>query len=79
MTLLTSTSGGTHGLLPEQLGTLIVQPVREKSVALRVATVVTTTSNEYDPATRTHVGGRVQFEERYEGGAELRDVFGEAA
>ncbi|WP_199254836.1 phage major capsid protein [Mycolicibacterium mengxianglii] len=47
MTLVTSTSGGTHGLLPEQLGTLIVQPVREKSVALRVATVVTTTSNEY--------------------------------
>jgi HK97 family phage major capsid protein len=47
MTLLTSPSGGTHGLLPEQLGALITQPVRDLSVALRVATVATTTSNEY--------------------------------
>ncbi|MCV7379960.1 capsid protein [Mycobacterium alsense] len=47
MTLLTSPSGGTHGLLPEQLGPLIIQPVRQASVALRIASVVTTTSNEY--------------------------------
>lgn len=47
MTLLTSASGGTHGLLPEQLGALITQPVRQASVALRIASVVTTTSNEY--------------------------------
>lgn len=47
MTLLTSPSGGTHGLLPEQLGALITQPVRDKSVALRIATVVTTSSTEY--------------------------------
>jgi HK97 family phage major capsid protein len=47
MTLLTSPSGGTHGLLPQQLGSLIVQPVRRASVALGVASVVTTTSNEY--------------------------------
>lgn len=47
MTLLTSTSGGTHGLLPEQLGALITQPVRQASVAMRVAAVVTTIANEY--------------------------------
>jgi len=47
MTLLTSPSGGTHGLLPDELGALITQPVREKSVALRIATVVTTSSTEY--------------------------------
>ncbi|MDZ7883610.1 MAG: phage major capsid protein [Mycobacterium sp.] len=47
MTLLTSTSGGTHGLLPDEIGALIVQPVRDKSVALRIASVVTTISHEY--------------------------------
>lgn len=47
MTLLTSISGGTHGLLPEELGPLVIQPVREASVAMRVAAVVTTSSNEY--------------------------------
>lgn len=47
MTLLTSVSGGTHGLLPDQIGALIVQPVREISVALRIATVATTTAHEY--------------------------------
>lgn len=47
MTLLTSPSGGTHGLLPDEIGALIVQPVRAKSVALRVASVVTTISHEY--------------------------------
>ena len=47
MTLLTSPSGGTHGLLPNEIGSLIVQPVRQLSVGLRVATVVTTTAHEY--------------------------------
>lgn len=47
MTLLTTVSGGTHGLLPDQIGALIVQPVRQMSVALRVASVATTTAHEY--------------------------------
>lgn len=47
MTLLTSPVGSTHGLLPNEISTLIVHPVRQKSVALRVASVVTTTSHEY--------------------------------
>lgn len=47
MTLLTATVGGTHGLLPNEIGALITQPVRRASVALRVATVVETISNEY--------------------------------
>lgn len=47
MTMLTALSGGTHGILPDDLGPLIVQPVRRKSVALRVASVVTTISHEY--------------------------------
>lgn len=47
MALLTSPAGGTHGLLPEELGTLITQPVRQMSVALNIATVVTTSTNEY--------------------------------
>ncbi|OBH45372.1 capsid protein [Mycobacterium intracellulare] len=47
MTLLTSPSGSTHGLLPDEIGSLITQPVRQLSVALRVATVVTTTAHEY--------------------------------
>lgn len=47
MTLLTSPAGGTHGLLPDQIGALVTQPVRQMSVALRTATVVTSTSTEY--------------------------------
>ena len=47
MTMLTALSGGTHGILPNDIGALIVQPVRHKSIALRVASVVTTTSHEY--------------------------------
>lgn len=47
MTLLTSPVGSTHGLLPNEISALIVHPVRQKSVALRVASVVTTTSHEY--------------------------------
>ena len=47
MTMLTALSGGTHGILPNDIGALIVQPVRDKSIALRVASVVTTTSHEY--------------------------------
>lgn len=47
MALLTSPSGGTHGLLPDEIGPLIVQPVRQMSVALRAASVVTTSAHEY--------------------------------
>lgn len=47
MTLLTSLSGDTHGLLPDEIGVLITQPVRQLSVGLRVSTVVTTTAHEY--------------------------------
>ncbi|MGH3967729.1 MAG: phage major capsid protein [Mycobacterium sp.] len=47
MTLLTATTGSTHGLLPDEIGQLIVQPVRTASVALQVATVATTNSHEY--------------------------------
>jgi hypothetical protein len=35
--LLASSSGDTHGFLPEQIGSLIVQPVHAASVAMRVA------------------------------------------
>ncbi|NTY57951.1 phage major capsid protein [Mycolicibacterium sphagni] len=47
MTLITSAAGGTHALLHEQLGPLIVQPVRQMSVALRIASVMTTDATEY--------------------------------
>lgn len=47
MTLFTPPTGGTHGLLPDQIGALIIQPVRQMSVALRVASVATTTAHEY--------------------------------
>jgi HK97 family phage major capsid protein len=47
MTLLTTATGSTHGLLPDQIGALIVQPVRAASVALRVATVITTEAHEF--------------------------------
>ncbi|CDO05438.1 phage major capsid protein [Mycolicibacterium cosmeticum] len=47
MALNTSVSGGTHALLKEQLGALVTQPVRESSVALNVAGVVTTLETEY--------------------------------
>ena len=47
MSLLTSASGGTHALLREDVGPLIIQPVRQMSVALRTATVVTTQNTEY--------------------------------
>lgn len=47
MTMLTSLTGGTHGILPDDIGALVVQPVRQKSIALRVASVVTTISHEY--------------------------------
>lgn len=47
MTLLTAISGDTHGLLPNEIGVLITEPVRRASVAMNVASVVTTTVNEY--------------------------------
>ena len=47
MSLLTSQLGGTHGLLPNEIGALVTEPVRRASAALRVASVVTTTANEY--------------------------------
>jgi HK97 family phage major capsid protein len=49
MSLFTSqTSGvGTRGLLPDTIGQLVTQPVRDASVALTVATVVTTVSNQF--------------------------------
>lgn len=47
MTLLTATSGSTHGLLPDQIGALITTPVRQASIALQVATVASTDSHEY--------------------------------
>ncbi len=49
MTLLTSVTGGTHGLLPDEIGALVTQPVRRMSVALNpmVATVVATLDHEY--------------------------------
>lgn len=47
MTLLTATSGSTHGLLPNEIGALVTEPVRRASVAMNVATVVTTINNEY--------------------------------
>lgn len=49
MSLFTSQIAGvgTHGLLPDQIGALVVQPVRELSVALRVTTVVGTSSNQF--------------------------------
>ncbi|MGV0778903.1 phage major capsid protein [Mycolicibacterium elephantis] len=45
MTLLTSSTGGA--LLPNEIGVLITQPVRQMSVAMAVASVVTTTQHEY--------------------------------
>ncbi len=47
MTLLTATSGTTNGILPNEIGALITEPVRRASVAMNVGTVVTTVSNEY--------------------------------
>jgi HK97 family phage major capsid protein len=51
MSLFTSqTSGvGTHGMLPDEIGQLVVQPVRDAAVALNpaVATVVSTISNQF--------------------------------
>ncbi len=47
MSLFTATSGSTHGLLPDEIGNLLVQPVRQASVALRVASVASTDSHEY--------------------------------
>jgi HK97 family phage major capsid protein len=47
MTLLTATSGDTHGILPNEIGALIVEPVRRASVAFQVASVVTTSAHEY--------------------------------
>jgi len=47
MTLLTAASGATHGLLPNEIGVLITQPVRAASVALNVANVATTSDHEY--------------------------------
>jgi HK97 family phage major capsid protein len=45
MALLTTSTNGA--LLPDEIGALIVQPVRQKSVALQVATVVTTLNHDY--------------------------------
>jgi HK97 family phage major capsid protein len=45
MSLLTSTAGGI--LRPEEVGTLVVQPVARESVAFQIATVVTTASGEF--------------------------------
>ena len=45
MTLLTSTAAGV--LSPEQVGTLIVQPVSRESIALQVATTAQTSSNSF--------------------------------
>lgn len=47
MTLLTAATGGTHGILPDEIGALITEPVRRASIAMSVATVVTTAYNEY--------------------------------
>lgn len=45
MSLLTSNAGGI--LRPEEVGPLIVQPVEKASVAMRIATVVPTTSHDF--------------------------------
>ncbi|WP_330359216.1 phage major capsid protein [Mycobacteroides abscessus] len=45
MTLLTTSTNGA--LLPNEIGSLIVQPVRQMSVALSVATIVTTSAHEH--------------------------------
>jgi HK97 family phage major capsid protein len=47
MTLLTAISGDTHGILPNEIGVLITEPVRRASVAFQVASVVTTSAHEY--------------------------------
>lgn len=47
MTLVTALSGSTHGLLPDEIGALVVEPVRRASVAMQVAGGVTTISHEY--------------------------------
>lgn len=49
MTLLTNTTGGTHSLLPDEIGALVVQPVRRMSIALNplVTTGATTLDHEY--------------------------------
>lgn len=47
MTLVTALSGSTHGLLPDEIGQLVVEPVRSTSVAMQVAGGVSTISHEY--------------------------------
>lgn len=42
-----TTSGGASILTPEQVGTLVIRPLMEQSVAAQVSTVVQTTSHDF--------------------------------
>ena len=42
-----TTTGGASILTPEEVGTLVVRPLMEQSVAAQVSTVIPTTSHDF--------------------------------